>query len=114
MNIHIDGGGDCNDFTVGAVINGRFVARDVHFGAYSLTTLPVSLSPPNPSPSSGIVQTAPALPIPGGDGWSLSTAGMQPCGYVVLLQVWDRSIVGSYPNSHNYNFTDVGFCLRKP
>jgi hypothetical protein len=31
----------------------------------------------------------------------------------VLLQVWDRSIVGSQPGSHNYNFYDVGFCLRR-
>jgi hypothetical protein len=114
MNIHIDAGGDCNDFNVGTTITGRFVARDLHFGAYSLTTHPVSLSPPNPSPSSGIVQTAPALPLPGGDAWSLNTAGMQQCGYVLILQVWDRTIVGSYPGSHNYNFTDVGFCLRTP
>ncbi len=112
MDIHIDGGGDCKDFTKGTPVAGRFVARDVHFGAYSLTTLPVSLSPPNPSPSSGLVQTAPALPAPGGDAWSLATGGMEPCGYVILLQVWDRTIVSSYPGSHNYNFTDVGFCLR--
>jgi len=39
---------------------------------------------------------------------------MKPCGYVILLQVWDRTIVGSSYSSHNYNFTDVGFCLRAP
>ncbi len=115
MDIHIDtGGGDCADFTVGGTISGRFVARDIHLGAYSLTTTPVSLTPPNPSPSSGLVQTAPALPAPSGAGWTLNTTGMQACGYVIVLQVWDRSIVGSYPGSHNYNFTDVGFCLRAP
>lgn len=116
MAIHIDGGGDCKDFTKGATINGRFVARDNegHFGAYQLMTLPVSLSPPNPTPSSGILQTVPALPAPGGDSWSLNTGAMNPCGYVVVLQVWDRSIVNSYPSSHNSNYTDVGFCLRAP
>ncbi|MBI3354625.1 MAG: hypothetical protein HY034_07045, partial [Nitrospirae bacterium] len=108
LDIHIDSGGDCKDFTVGVVVNGRFVARDTHFGHYTLTTLPASMSPNAPVPSSGNIQTAPAP----GDLWSLNTAGMKPCGYVVLLQVWDRSIVNSHPDSHNYNHDDVGFCLR--
>lgn len=108
LDIHIDSGGDCKDFTVGVVVNGRFVARDTHFGHYTLTTLPASMSPNAPVPSSGNIQTAPAP----GDLWSLNTAGMKPCGYVVLLQVWDRSIVNSHPGSHNYNHDDVGFCLR--
>ena len=115
MDIYItSGGGDCATFTIGDVISGRFVARDLNFGAYSLMTTPVSLSPPNPVPSSGLVQTAPAVPAPGGNGWTLNTAGMQACGYVIVVQVWDRSIVNSYPGSHNFNWTDVGFCLRKP
>jgi hypothetical protein len=32
---------------------------------------------------------------------------------VVLLQVWDRTIVNSIPGSHNYHQDDVGFCLRE-
>ena len=115
MDVYItSGGGDCADFTIGDVISGRFVARDPNFGAFSLTTSPVSLSPPNPIPSSGLVQTAQATPAPGGNGWTLATAGMSACGYVITVQVWDRSIVNSYPGSHNYNYTDVGFCLREP
>ncbi len=115
MDVYItSGGGDCADFTIGDIISGRFVARDPNFGAFSLTTSPVSLAPPNPSPSSGLIQTALAVPAPGGDGWTLNTGGMSACGYVITVQVWDRSIVHSYPGSHNYNYTDVGFCLRKP
>jgi len=108
LDIHIDSGGDCKDFTVGVVVNGHFVARDIHFGHYSLVTLPASMSPNSPVPSSGNSQTAPAP----GDLWSLNTAGMTPCGYVVLLQAWDRSILNSVPGQHNYNQDDVGFCLR--
>lgn len=108
LDIHIDSGGDCKDFTVGIVVNGRFVARDVNFGHYDLVTLPESMSPNSPAPSSGNVQTAPDP----GDLWSLNTAGMAPCGYVVLLRAWDRSIVNSHPGSHNHNQDDVGFCLR--
>jgi hypothetical protein len=118
LDISIEtGGGDCADFTVGDVIGGRLVARDPYFGAYSLSTLPSSLGPTNPTtdpPVSNLVQTPPALPLPGGHGWKLDTAGMDPCGYVVMLRVWDRAIVGSQPGSHNENFTDVGFCLRGP
>jgi hypothetical protein len=109
--IHIDSGGDCKDFTKGTLITGRFTARDTHFGSYSLTTLPSSLSPTSPSPSSGTSQTATFAA--NGNYWELNTTGMTPCGYVILLQVWDRSIVGSQPGSHNYNYSDVGFCLRQ-
>ena len=108
--VHIDSGGDCKDFGSGTVINGHFTARDLNFGAFSLTTLPSSLTPPNPTtatPSTSQTTTFAS----GGDAWSLNTASMKPCGYVVLLQVWDRSIVNSVPGSHNYNFYDVGFCL---
>ena len=115
MDIHIDtGGGDCADFDIGTTVGGRFVARDPNFGAFSIGVLPSSLSPPPPIPSAGLIQTPSALPLPGGSGWTLNTSGMQACGYVVVLNVSDRSIVNSNPGSHNHNFTDVGFCLREP
>jgi hypothetical protein len=37
---------------------------------------------------------------------------MKPCGYVVRLDVWDRTIVNSLPGEHNANNIEVGFCLR--
>ena len=116
--IHIDSGGDCKDFTIGtsSSISGRFTARDEHFGHFSLTTLPSSMSPATPTTDPFLAstsQTAPFAPYAtGGHGWKLNTSGMKPCGYVVLLQVWDRSIINSHPGSHNYNYYDVGFCLR--
>lgn len=107
VDITLDGG-PCQDLTAGATIQGRFVARDTYFGAYSLSVLPSSMLPNTPSPSGGSVQT---LPDPG-DQWSLSTKDMDPCGYVIVVQVWDRAIVNSVPGHHNYNYSDVGFCLR--
>lgn len=109
--IHIDSGGDCKDFGSGIKIAGHFTARDDNFGAFSLETLPSSMLPPNPTtltPATSQTATFAA----GGDAWSLDTSTMKPCGYVVLLQVWDRSILNSQPGDHNYNFYDVGFCLR--
>jgi hypothetical protein len=108
--IHIDSGGDCKQFGLGATIDGHFVARDVHFGAFSLQTLPSTIVPPPAEPATAtpsIVQTA----VSPGDAWTLDTAGMIPCGYVVQLWVYDNAIVGSVPGSHNANYADVGFCL---
>lgn len=110
--IHIDSGGDCKDFVKGVKIKGSFVARDENFGAFSLMTLPSSKSPPNPTTSTPSTSETASF-VSGGDKWELETGDMDPCGYVVLLQIWDRTIVNSVPGQHNYNYYDVGFCLRK-
>jgi hypothetical protein len=115
MDIHIASGGDCKDVDEGDPVAGTFVASDVHFGAWSLSTLPNTPSTPSnqPAPNPFLANTTPA---PGGHGWELNTASpivMEPCGYVVQLTVWDRSIVNSYPGSHNGDHVEVGFCLRE-
>jgi hypothetical protein len=114
IDIHIDSGGDCKDFTVTNEIDGHFVARDTYFGAWSLETLPSTIIPPPNEPASfnPVISTTTETEVFPGHQWKLVTTGMKPCGYVVMLQVWDRSIVGSYPGSHNYNHAEVGFCLR--
>ena len=59
--INLDSGGDCGRFTVGAMLDGHFVAYDANFGSFSLTTEPF----PGPvSPSGGSTPTA-ALPSMG-------------------------------------------------
>jgi hypothetical protein len=114
IDLHIDSGGDCKDFNVSTEIDGHFVAVDTYFGAWSLETLPTAISPPPNEPTSfnPVIATTTETEVFPGHQWKLVTTGMTPCGYVVMLQVWDRSIVGSYPGSHNYNQTSVGFCLR--
>lgn len=100
----------CADFNQGFTVTGTFAAQDLHFGYYDLRVLPASMNPNPTSPSSGTTGT-------GGLSWSLDTSSPNPmpvCGYVVELRVWDRSIVGSSPGSHNSNSDDVGFCLRAP
>lgn len=115
MDVHIiTGGGDCTDANQGVVVNGTFVADDAYFGGWGLSTEPDTLSTPSNQPTVlGLAGTDPA-PSPG-HAWSLDTGNpkkMKPCGYVVRLDVSDRSIVGSYPGSHNSNHIEVGFCLR--
>jgi hypothetical protein len=102
--VHIDSGGDCGKFGVGAVLNGHFVARDDNFGSYNLYTEPF----PGPiSPNGGTVQTAPAP----GDAWTLNTGTMKACGYVIRVDVADRSIVNSAWGAHNTASASAGFCL---
>ena len=116
MDIHITEGGDCHDFTAGTTIEGNFIADDPYFGGWSLSTEPNTLGTPSNPPQSvpALPSTTPA-PWSAGHGWKLDTASpkkMKPCGYVVRLEVWDRSIVNSYPGSHNGNAIAVGLCLR--
>ena len=105
---------DCADIVQGAVICGRFVARDIHFGGFSLSTEPNTVAIPSNSPTTATVATTQTAPFPG-DEWRLNTGSpiqMKPCGYVVRVDASDRTIVGSQPGSHNYNHIETGFCLR--
>lgn len=115
MDIHIAGMGDCKDFTQGVVINGTFIADDTHFGGWGLSTEPNTISTPSNQPSVSLLANTDPAPAPGGHAWSLDTGNpiqMKPCGYVVRLDVSDRTIVNSVPGQHNSNHIEVGLCLR--
>lgn len=110
----------CGKFPVGALITGIYEVHDPgltssnqHFNVLTLSVIPAG--PANgvtPSPS---IRSYPAqVPTTGEAGvWTLDTAGMDPCGYVIRLVAYDRT---------NYNSTgyalytayDVGFCLEAP
>lgn len=97
--------GACGVFTVGSILTGTYSAFDQHFGHLTLSVEPAGGVM---TPSS---RSYPTVPTTGESGtWSLNTAGMQPCGYVVRIHVWDRTIVNSgYVGFYN---SDVkGFCL---
>jgi len=104
------GAGDCGKFQIGDVLSGKFTARDTYFGSYSLGVEPDVNDPGEgvPVPSSGDVQTAPAP----GNSWSLNTAGMRPCGYVIRVVAVDRAIVGSQAVGHHAS-DSAGFCLEE-
>ena len=108
-SVSVDGA-PCDEYFPGVIINGHFIARDPYFGHYILDTLPDSVSPPNPTPASGTLQTSPAP----GNVWTLNTTGMDACGYVIVLHVYDRTIVNSHPSAHNDQKDDLGFCLLAP
>jgi hypothetical protein len=103
------GAGNCGKFGAGVMLSGNFIARDDYLGRYSLQVEP-AVNPPGvgvPSPSSGLVNTAPAP----GDSWTLNTAGMQPCGYVIRVVGVDRAIIHSQAVGHHVP-ASAGFCIE--
>jgi len=113
---------DCGDIVVGDTINGQYSVTDLFFGSVSIRMLPITVGG-IPQPINPVVLSN--ATIPGGnsviyDGtntngtsgtFTLSTAGLTPCGYTILLQAWDRALVSDSCSGH-YNELGVGFCLR--
>jgi hypothetical protein len=100
--------GGCK-YTVGTTLEGWFVARDANIGSFDLyvtpsgnAVVPSSITPPYPS-----IGTP---PYPPGQGWTLPTSGMDPCGYNIWVHAIDRSILNSTPQKH-HSYKPVGFCL---
>ncbi len=113
VDLHIDSGGDCKGFVKTDVLNGHFVARDLHFGAFSLSTHPNTVAIPSNQPTTATSATTQTAVAPG-DPWSLDLANpikMKPCGYVVRVDAWDLTIVGSQSSSHNWNYSETGFYI---
>jgi len=103
----------CGTFPVGTVLEGTFWATSEYFYQYELdvvggiphTTLVDGGAMTNPGPFEVAGPPSPGV------GWSLITSGSTPCGYVVVLTVWDLTIYDSI-NTGRYStpFTR-GFCL---
>lgn len=58
-------GGNCNDFNIGAVISGRFVAREACFGSFSLSTSPFPAPAGQSSPAGARCKARRRRAIPG-------------------------------------------------
>ncbi len=115
-------GGQCADFEKGQIMTGTFTATDANIRSYGFSILP-------PAPASGAVvlplaslpsgsilpQVHPLLADPGiaAGFFRLDTSPMQPCGYTLVLGVWDRTNVNSGQTSY-YSQVAVGFCVRQP
>jgi hypothetical protein len=110
---------DCQTFTIGDVICGKYSVTDEHLGGFYLN------AEPTPSPSSGFTIDGvsgnglsypnPALPLGGTKSgvWTYNTAGLPACGYTIQLFTNDRTIVDCYTDWQN-NSKFVGFCLVAP
>lgn len=105
---------DCGTFPKGCIIIGKYTGEDTHF--YDLRLWVAPSGPAHgatPTPSvvsySGLGDTG----VAPGAVWELDTSPMDPCGYIVHLQVRDRAIINS-GWLHHYTYRSVGFCMVAP
>jgi hypothetical protein len=98
--------GECKKYVPTDIIAGHFVATDLNFGGYALSTHPDTATTPSNQPVATTGQPATTPTSAGHDTWQLNTGNpiqMKACGYVVRVDVSDRSIVHSLPGIHNSN-----------
>jgi hypothetical protein len=100
----------CDTFVVGVLIRGTYSVSDEHFRVLNLYVQPADAAHGTPvTPSTRIY---PVVPTTGETGtWTLDTTNMDPCGYVVRLDVWDRTIVSCDDDGWS-NWASLGFCLK--
>ncbi len=126
----VSGGGACADFTIGDEISGTYEVTDEHFLSLTFRVLPADVdgtptggafTSPTPFPGPSLMPLRRAydavdpagVPTTGEAGtWTLNTAGMPKCGYIIELTASDRTIVNSGFRGRTARDV-VGFCLRE-
>ncbi|MCB0521353.1 MAG: hypothetical protein H6577_24150 [Lewinellaceae bacterium] len=110
------GGGNCGKFTVGDTIQGTFSLTDAHPHSLSLSVTPgdeANGARPTIDGSGGFSGLSYPLTLSGtgtSGTWTLETKGMNPCGYNVRIDGYDRTIINS--SSIGHHAPDIeGFCL---
>lgn len=95
----------CGDFTKGVTILGTFdVTDNMGVGSYGISVKPsgaVSVTVDPGSTTTHVFGT-----------WQVATGALDPCGYVVEFDAYDRTIVNCGTSWHDDD--SVGFCLRSP
>lgn len=93
----------CGDFLTGVTINGTFdITDNMGVGPYSFAL--------EPSGSVNVTVNAGSTDTHVFGTWTVATVALPPCGYVVHLTAWDRTIVHCGTSWHD-DATE-GFCLR--
>lgn len=92
-------------------LTGTFVARDLHFGSWSISVHGGPGSPiVVPPPITGGLLPSSQTPV-GGTAFSLNIGSLDSCGYVVRLAITDRVIVSSTSLGRT-NWIERGICVR--
>jgi hypothetical protein len=95
----------CGDFTKGVTINGTFdITDNMGVGSFGIALEPIGSVTVVVDPGSTTTHVF--------GTWSIDTGGLPPCGYVVHLEAYDRTILNC-GTSWRDDVT-LGFCLRTP
>jgi hypothetical protein len=122
LSLTLAPGTECLHVDIGGSITGSFTATDEHFSEYVFTLEPSHAAHgAHPIPSAGYsiyhsVSPSPDIQTgiadPGvSQGFTLNTTGMSPCGYALILDVYDRTIVNG-GTTVNKARASAGFCLE--
>lgn len=93
--LNLSGTPSCGDITIGDKVTGEITATDEHFYSYQLSYR-CGLHPACPGSILPIRKYAGVSDL--GDmglTFTWDTSGLPPCGYEILLEVWDRTIVNN-------------------
>jgi hypothetical protein len=110
------GGGNCGKFNVGDTIQGTFSLNDAHPHSLRLSVTPADEANgaiPAIDGSGGLSALSYPLTLSGtgtSGTWTLETNGMNPCGYNVRIDGYDRTIINSSFIGHHAPDIE-GFCL---
>ncbi|MCR3883859.1 MAG: hypothetical protein NUK54_05740 [Methanothrix sp.] len=115
--LNLSGTPSCGDITIGDKVTGEITATDEHFYSYQLSYR-CGLHPACPGSILPVRKYA-GVSDQGDAGLTFTwdTSGLPPCGYEIMLEVWDRTIVnngrgwgepGYAHRSIDYDF----FCLE--
>jgi hypothetical protein len=132
LNVDLGVGVQCAHFAPGANFTGHFTATDTHFREFAFEIEPSG--PPN-DPPHGVLPAPPSGtsvfyggPIAGpgvtNGSYAVNTGRtppvgephvgpMDPCGYAIILHVYDRTNVNSGATTY-HSQASVGFCLEQP
>jgi hypothetical protein len=95
----------CGDFPKGSTINGTFdITDNMGLGNYGLAS--------EPSGTVNVAVNPGSTPTHQFGTWSVDTTTLPPCGYVVHLTAYDRTILDCGTSWRDDD--TVGFCLRVP
>jgi hypothetical protein len=118
VDMIFDGAGGCISAGVGTAFTGKFKSLHEYFGFAELYVLPnnskaVLSSGPVVTPQSGtLVRSGTSLLFGGfaNEAWSMDTGAMAKCGYVLVLQPYERTI---YNNNLGLPYTQmsIGFAI---
>jgi hypothetical protein len=104
---------ECDTLVKGVLLRGTYTVSDEHFRYLHLYVEPWGAAHSTAvSPATRYYGSPDFVPTTGETGtWTLDTKNMDPCGYVIRLDVWDRTIVSC--DSHGWsNAASIGFCLK--
>ena len=107
-DLHLDTLGACR--LPRGPLHGTFVARDKHFLSWNLVVVGGPGGPMPPTPLSvGILQSTQTSVA--GEPFTIDLSLLQPCGYVVRLEVSDRAVINSASVGRT-TYVERGVCLE--